>query len=346
MTGSLPSGWWIMRATALVVLTIALMHAVASIASVLVLIFIGAFVAVGIDPLVARFEARGWRRGWVIVAIAFALLVAFFAIAVLIAVPLAHQLGRLIDSTPAMLGDLAGILGDTKVAARLEDPELQAQAKDLVLSLLGNLDGLFGSLFEAVGGVLGFLVSGGTVAAVAVYVSLALPRLKERAHALLGDERTEVLDDVLGKVGAYVSGQALVCVAAGSISFVVFLVLGVPYPAVLAVIVMFLDAIPQIGAFLGAVVAVAASLSDGIGTAIAVAVFFAIYQLVENYLIAPRVFSTLTQLSPLTTFVAILIGGGLAGVLGAIAALPVTASLVVIGRHLMAAREAAAITGR
>ncbi|CAM3247997.1 AI-2E family transporter [Nocardioides dubius] len=346
MNPSWPSALWIVRATVLVVGTIALMQAVADIASVLVLIFIGAFVAVGIDPWVSRLERRGWRRGWVIVAMAFGLLAALTGIVLLIAVPLAHQLGRLIDATPEVLDGVADAVGDTKLAASLEDPEVQSQAKDLALAVLANLDGVFGSLFDAAGGLLGFVVSAGTVAAVAVYMSLALPRLKQRAAVLLGTERAAVLDDVLAKVGAYVSGQALVCVAAGSISFVVFLILGVPYPAVLAVIVMFLDAIPQIGAFLGAVVAVAASLTDGIGTALAVAVFFAIYQLAENYLIAPRVFSSVIHLSPLTTFVAILIGGGLAGVLGAIAALPVTASLVVVARHLMAAREDGAATAR
>ncbi|GAA3548198.1 AI-2E family transporter [Nocardioides daeguensis] len=332
-----PSGWWIVRSTALVVLTVALLQAVASIASVLVLIFIGTFVAVGIEPLVTRFERRGWRRGWVIVGIAAALAAALTGVALLVAVPVAHQLGRLIDATPEIVADLGAVLGDSRAADRLQDPQVQAEAKDLAVSALAHLDGLFGSLFDAAGGVLGFLMSAGTVAAVAVYVSLALPRLRSRAHELLGEERSAVLDDVLAKVGAYVSGQALVCLTAGSVSFVAFLVLGVPYAAILAILVLLLDAIPQIGALLGAVVAIAASLTDGVGTAVAVAVFFAIYQLVENYLVAPRVFSSVIQLSPLTTFLAILVGGSLAGVLGAVAALPVAASLVVVGRHLTTA---------
>lgn len=341
-----PSAWWIVRSTALVVLTLALLQAVASIASVLVLIFIGSFIAVGIEPLVGRFEARGLRRGWVILGIAAATAAAIAGVAVLIAVPVAHQLGSLIDATPAILSDLADVLGDSRLSSELDDPDFQSQVKDLVVSLLSHADGLFGSLFSAAGGVLGFLVSAGTVAAVAVYVSLALPRLRSGAHRLLGDEdRAAVLDDVLAKVGAYVSGQALVCVAAGSISFIVFLVLGVPNAAVLAIIVLLLDAIPQIGAFLGAVVAVAASLTEGPSTALAVAAFFAIYQLVENYLIAPRVFSSVIHLSPLTTFIAILVGAGLAGVLGAVAALPVTASLVALGRHLMGTEEHAATVG-
>jgi predicted PurR-regulated permease PerM len=331
-----PSGWWIVRSTALVVITVALLQAVASIASMLVLIFIGMFVAVGIEPLVARAERRGWRRGWVIVAIAVALAAALAGVALLVAVPVAHQLGRLIDATPEVMASLGSVLGDSRLAERLQDPEVQAETQELALSALSRLDGLFGSIFDAAGGVLGFLVSAGTVAAVAVYTSLALPRLRSRAQVLLGEERSAVLDDVLAKVGAYVSGQALVCLTAGSVSFVAFLVLGVPYAAVLAILVLLLDAIPQVGALIGAVVAVVVSLTDGVGTAVAVAVFFAIYQLVENYLVAPRVFSSVIHLSPLTTFLAILVGGSLAGVLGAVAALPVAASLLVVGRHLAA----------
>lgn len=331
-----PSGWWIVRSTALVVITVALLQAVAGIASVLVLIFIGTFVAVGIEPLVARFERRGWRRGWVLVGVAVALAAALAGVALLVAVPVAHQLGRLIEATPEIVADLGSALGDSRLAERLRESDVQAQAKELVIGALSHVDGLFGSIFDAAGGVLGFLVSAGTVAAVAVYTSLALPRLRSRAHVILGEERSAVLDDVLAKVGAYVSGQSLVCLTAGCVSFVVFLVLDVPYAAVLAILVLLLDAIPQIGALLGAVVAITVSLGDGVETAVTVAAFFAIYQLVENYLVAPRVFSSVIQLSPLTTFLAILVGGSLAGVLGAVAALPVAASLVVVGRHLTA----------
>src|SRR5690606_12586362 len=152
-------------------------------------------------------------------AFALSLLAAIAAVALLIAVPLANQLSRLIDATPEVVADVAETLGDSQAAERLKEPEAQATAKSLVSTAVSHLDGLFGSLFDAVGGLLGFLVSASTVAAVAVYASLALPRLRDNARHLLGNrERAGVLDEALSKVGAFVSGQALLCLSAGAIS--------------------------------------------------------------------------------------------------------------------------------
>ncbi|MGN0065224.1 MAG: AI-2E family transporter [Nocardioides sp.] len=321
-----PPAWWVVRTTALVVLTVTLLAALATIASVLALVFVAAFVAVGIEPLVARLEQRGLRRGAVLAGLAAALAVAVTGVVLLIAVPVSHQLEDLVEATPAVLDSVAEVVTDD-ARAYLEQPATQERAHEVAAAVLGGLDGLLGSLFGAVGGVMGFALSAATVAVMTVYFSLAMPRMRANAHALLGDaEKAGLFDEMLGKVGAYVTGQALVCVCAGVVSFVALFLLGVPYAGVLAVLVLALDAIPQVGAFLGALVAVAVALTEDLGTALAVAAFFAVYQLVENNLIAPRVFSSVISLTPLTTFLAILVGAGLAGVLGAVAALPLTAA--------------------
>ena len=164
-----------------------------------------------------------------------------------------------------------------------------------------------------------------------VYFSLAMPRLRERAHRLARDpHRTKAIDAALSKVGAYVTGQGILCAVAGSTAYLALSLLGVPYAAALSLLVLFLDAIPQVGAAIGSLVSVAVALSVGVPQALGVAAFFGLYQSLENYLLAPRIFSQTINLTPLTALLAVLIGATIAGVLGAIVALPITAAAIVV----------------
>ena len=163
--------------------------------------------------------------------------------------------------------------------------------------------------------------------ALTAYFMLALPRIIDRgAAALEHPQEAEVLTTALSRVGGYLTGQTLISVAAGVVAFVFLTVVGAPYPALLALIVGALDLVPQVGATIGAVVGISVTLAaDGVGKALIVAAFFVVYQQLENYVIAPRVFASTVNLSPLGAFIAILIGASLAGVIGAIFALPVAA---------------------
>lgn len=127
----------------------------------------------------------------------------------------------------------------------------------------------------------------------------------------------------------------LVSAVAGLASLVFFLLAGFPYPAVLALLVAVFDALPQIGAALASLVGVGVALTQSVGLAVATLVFFCVYQMVENYLVAPRVFARTVELSPAAAFVALLLGGAVGGLLGAITALPITAAGKVILRQVL-----------
>ena len=168
-----------------------------------------------------------------------------------------------------------------------------------------------------------------------------MPRIHAGLARLLGrPDRVDTLDEALARVGGYVSGQVLVSLIAGAVSFVFFLIAGVPYPALLALVVALLDALPQIGAFLASLIGTVVALSQSWGLAVATLAFFCAYQAAENYLIAPRVFSRTIDLSPLAAFVAVLVGASLGDLLGALVALPVTAAgKIVLTRGLATRRE-------
>jgi predicted PurR-regulated permease PerM len=174
-----------------------------------------------------------------------------------------------------------------------------------------------------------------TVGAITVYLMLAFPRIKGFGGRALGDEqRVGVFSEALRRIGGYVTGQLGICACAGITSGIVFLLLDMPFPALLALIVAVLDAVPQVGATIGAIIATIAALTVGIGTAVVVVIFFVIYQQLENYVIAPRVFASAVSLTPMSVFLAVLFGGTVGGLLGAVMALPIAASLKVIFQYV------------
>jgi predicted PurR-regulated permease PerM len=130
-----------------------------------------------------------------------------------------------------------------------------------------------------------------------------------------------------------------VSVVAGVVSFFGFWALGLDYPLVLALWVALMDLVPIVGAFIGAVPALALAARHGLGLALAVAGFLTVYQLFENYLVSPRVMTRAIDLSPAAVIVAVMVGGTLAGVTGALLALPVAAMLkVAVEQYVISTR--------
>src|SRR6266566_5200688 len=129
-------------------------------------------------------------------------------------------------------------------------------------------------------------------------------------------------------------GNIFISVIAGTLAFIVLEILRVPFAAALAVWVAIADLIPGVGAMLGAVVCVIVALFSSVADGIAVAVYFIVYQRIENYLILPRVMGKAIDLSAPTVIIALLIGSSLAGLEGALIALPIVAAIKVVIREL------------
>src|SRR5262249_39275905 len=146
-----------------------------------------------------------------------------------------------------------------------------------------------------------------------------------------GPRWQRVGSEVYRTVGGYVTGNLFISVIAGVSTGVVLGITGVPFAIALGLLVAILDLIPLAGATIGAIVVVLVALAaQGVTVAVIVAVFFIIYQQVENHLLQPLVYGRTVQLSPLAVLVSVLIGAELAGVLGALAAIPVAGALQVL----------------
>ena len=151
--------------------------------------------------------------------------------------------------------------------------------------------------------------------------------------------------DVYRVVGGYVTGNLLISLIAGTLTAIVLRIMGVPYAVALGLIVAILDLIPLAGATIAAIIVGAVAFLHSIPAGIVVVAFFVVYQQVENHILQPVVYGRTVQLSPLAVLISVLIGAELAGVLGALAAIPVAGTLQVVFVDWLRHRRAEPVPG-
>jgi predicted PurR-regulated permease PerM len=165
----------------------------------------------------------------------------------------------------------------------------------------------------------------------------------ERVYSLFPEHSQarwrRVGDDVYRTVGGYVTGNILISLIAGASITVVLLIMGVPYAVALGLLVAFLDLIPLAGATIAGVIVAVVAFVHSIPAGIVAVAFFVIYQQIENHFLQPVIYGRTVQLSPLAVLVSVLVGAELAGILGALAAIPVAGAIQVVVRDQLAARR-------
>src|SRR5205814_6932531 len=169
------------------------------------------------------------------------------------------------------------------------------------------------------------------------FFSLLKPASRTRWHA--------VGHDIYRTVGGYVTGNLLISLIAGALTAIVLAIMGVPYAIALGLIVGILDLIPLAGATIAAVIVGGVAFIHPVPAGIVVVAFFIVYQQVENHILQPVVYGRTVQLSPLAVLISVLIGAELAGVLGALAAIPVAGTLQVVFLDWLRHRRAAPVPG-
>jgi predicted PurR-regulated permease PerM len=165
----------------------------------------------------------------------------------------------------------------------------------------------------------------------------------ERVYSLFPEESRprwrRVGHDIYRTVGGYVTGNIVISLIAGASITVVLLIMGVPYAVALGLLVAFLDLIPLAGATVAGIVVCIVAFLHTIPAGIVVLVFFVVYQQLENHFLQPVIYGRTVQLSPLAVLVSVLVGAELAGILGALAAIPVAGTIQVLVRDQLAARR-------
>jgi predicted PurR-regulated permease PerM len=331
-------------ATLTIVAVLALIRGAFEVRNILLLVLVAGVLAIGLDPPVRRLQQLKVSRGWavaIIILISIAFLALFFA---LVAPPLVREVRQLAANIPDYVTRLRtqpGWLGD--LARKVDISQKLQELTDRLPSLASSS---FGAVFGFTKGIASIVFSTLTVFILTIYFLMELPRLRETVVSLVRPHRRrqagELQTEALDRIGAYVSGNILTSIIAGICSFIALSLIGVPFAAALAMWVAISDLIPAVGAVLGAIVAVAVASFSSVGDAIITAIFFIVYQQVENYLIVPRIMKRAVDLSPAAVIVSTLIGGSLAGFAGVLIALPVAATVKVLVRDLWLADRLAA----
>ena len=301
---------------------------------VLIWALVALFLAMALNPAVEYLQARGVRRRQVAVGIVFcgAILVIVAVSATFIPI-LVREVNDFAAAVPDYIDDLTrgrGRLGFLQRDYQIVDRIREAIEESGVAGVLG----LSTTALSVTKSVVTAVVAVVTIAFLTLFMLLEGPTWVERLYALL-PERSQprwrkVGNDIYRTVGGYVTGNLLISVVAGITSTIVLLVLGVPFAVALGVLVAILDLIPLAGATIAAVVVSTVGFLDSITAGIVLVVFFVVYQQVENHFLQPMVYSRTVQLSPLVILIAVLMGAQLAGVVGALGAIPIAGSLQVL----------------
>lgn len=308
--------------------------------SILVLIGVSAFLAIGLNPAVTWLQRHRVPRALAVTVVALATLGFLVGIVFAVGPPIVEQGGQLINKAPDYIEQLKQnqTLNELNerfnVLDRLSEAVSGSFAANAFGGVLGGLGLLASALFNV---VTGFVLT--------LYFLAGFNRLKSGAYSLVPASRREraerLGDEMLGRIGKYLSGALTIALIAGSAAFGFASITGVPYALALALVVALTDLIPQIGATLGAIVVVAVAFTVSVPVGIAAIVFFIAYQQLENFVIYPQVMKRAVHVSDLAAIVSALLGAALLGVVGALLAIPVCAAVQLLVREVVLPRQEA-----
>ena len=306
-----------------------------SIRDTLVMIAIATLLAIGLDPLVSMMTRRGLRRGAGVAVVFLGLLLVIAAAVYAIIPPIVNEVGSFIGSVPTLITNL--------------------QTNDTVRDLdqrFGLLDALRNSnIVQSVGsGAAGGILSAGfTVAAVfaelfivlvlTLYFLAGFARIKAAAYRLVPASRrvrvTDLSDRILKQMGGYLSGATIIAIQAGLVAGIFSAIIGLPYPWAIGLGAAVLDFIPVVGPIIVGISITLIGFTQGVAIGIISGAFYLCQHLFEAYWLYPRVMRRTVNISTGGVVVAILIGGALLGVTGAILAVPVAAAIMLIVREVI-----------
>lgn len=298
--------------------------------SVLILIVIGTFLAIGLNPLVSRLERAGLRRGPAVSVVFVGALVFLGAFAYAVVPPIANQVGDFVQQAPSYLKQMRS----NETIGRLDDRFHIISRLEMVTADGGTSSAVAHGVFGVGKAVASGLFNTVTVLILTLYFLSSFNQIKRTFYGFVPASRREraslLGDEILGRVGGYLGGAFVIALIAGTTSLIWLSILGVRYPLALALIVTLTDIVPLVGATIGAVIATSAAFFVSLPVGIATGIFYLVYQQVENYLVYPRVMKRAADVHPAAAIVAVLIGGSLLGVVGALVAIPITAGITLI----------------
>jgi predicted PurR-regulated permease PerM len=325
-------------------LAIALGIAISNLSTILVYIAFALFIALGLDPLVRWLERRGMSRAWGIVIVCVGFIVALAGVLLLIIPTVVQQIAQFVRDIPRLISDfqtsdvflwLEDSFGD-QVGAMLED----AQA---FLTDPSNIAAIGGGVLQ-VGSTIATGISGLVIVIVlSLYFLASLPSIKTSLTRLAPARNrptiADITEQVTASVGSYLGGMVILAFINAVFAFILHLVLGLPFPQLMAVTAFCITLIPLVGSVLFWAIGTSLALFTSPITALIFAASYLVYMQLEAYLLTPRVMNRTISVPGSLVVIGALVGGTLLGLLGALVAIPVTASILLIVKQVIIPRQ-------
>lgn len=312
---------------------------IGQLATVLVYVGIALFLALGLDPIVS-FVERKLPRAAAVAAVVVGVLIAFAGIVLAIVPVLVRQISHLVQDAPQMVDDIMA----SDWYKQLTD-QFGSNFDDAVAGALkflqdpGNIGQIGGGLVAVGAGIAGGITGITIVLILTLYFMASLRSMKRLAARFVpAYQRTrfsEILEDVSGAVGRYVIGQASLALINGLLSLILLSIIGAPLPALLALVAFIGSLIPLVGTLSASIIISLVCLIESPRTAIIAGIYYLVYMQIEAYVISPRIMSKAVAVPGAIVVIAAVGGGALGGILGALVAIPIAASLIIIVQRVV-----------
>jgi predicted PurR-regulated permease PerM len=301
---------------------------------VLIWTFVSVFLAVAMSPAVDSLQRRGLHRRGAAAAVVYIVLLAIIAgLGALFIPTVVSQVNDLVDAAPGYVHDLTagrGPLGFLETKYHVVERVQEAVKGNGSSRLAGGAT----AALDVTRSVITFVAAVVTIAFMTFFMLLEGPAWRDRFIALLPDRLQprahRMAGEIARTIGGYVTGNLFISLIAGFCTTIVLLIVKVPFAVALGLLVAILDLIPLAGATLAAIIVTLVAVTHSLTAAIVVLAFFIVYQQLENHLLQPIVYGRTVQLSPLAILISVLIGAEVAGVIGALSAIPVAGTIQII----------------
>ncbi len=305
-------------------------------------VFIALFLSIVLATPVNWLQERGMKRSSAALLVVAVFLVLFGVLAYLLVSPFVGAVHDLIEDLPNIVERIRESDIFKQIDARTDlGVELQKRAEELASDLPSKLD----DIFEVGGKVFGFGLGALTIGFMTLFLVIDLPNLSRSLHGVLyprESERVGMLEEHITRtIGRYAFGAIVIATIAGTVQGTAAWLIGVPFALALGIIAGLLGLIPQVGATLAAVLLSLVALTQGWPEALIMLAVSVGYQQLENYVLQPTIQGRAADISGFFVIASVVVGAALLGIVGALIAVPLTASAQIVIRELTADRRAA-----
>jgi len=316
--------------------------AFASLATILTYIGAAIFIALGLDPLVTWLESRKWPRWAAILTVLVGVLGLFAGFVFAIIPVIIEQSSKLVNQASdyvRSIESLDAFFAQIQALIPTEILDVRQAAVD-ALAYLTNPDnvgqitgGVFSVGVSIAAGIFGALI----ILILTLYFTASIANIKRALYRLVPKSRREIFiniaEQVSHAVGRYVVGQVSLALINGVLSFIFLSIIGAAYPALFAFIAFLFSLVPLVGTLTGSITIVLIQLlvnPESTATVIAAGIYYLIYMQIEAYVLSPNIMNRAVKIPGVIVVIAALVGGTLLGILGALIAIPVAASILIV----------------